>query len=87
MAQLEDGLNQIKKPRPELASYLDAAVTALREVGTEVKDEDLARLSPLKAKHLNVLGRYSFLPAVPGGGMLWALRDPADADADTEDDV
>ncbi|MFA7764358.1 Tn3 family transposase [Streptomyces sp. NRRL S-448] len=67
--------------------YLDAAVTALREAGTQVQDEDLARLSPLKAKHLNVLGRYSFLPSVPGAGMLRPLRDPADADAETEDDM
>ncbi|MFD9069808.1 Tn3 family transposase [Streptomyces lasiicapitis] len=67
--------------------YLDAALTALREAGTQVKDEDLARLSPLKARHLNVLGRYSFLPSVPGGGILRPLRDPADADAETEDDL
>ncbi|MFJ6699919.1 Tn3 family transposase [Streptomyces sp. NPDC091272] len=50
--------------------YLDAVVTVLHEAGTEVQDEYLARLSPLKARHLNVLGRYSFLPALPNGGML-----------------
>jgi hypothetical protein len=47
---------------------LDAALTALRAAGTQVHEEDLARLPPLKAKHLNVLGRYNFLASVPGGG-------------------
>ncbi|MFE4752408.1 Tn3 family transposase [Streptomyces mirabilis] len=65
--------------------YLDAAVTALREAGTKVRDEDL--MSPLKARHLNVLGQYSFCPAVPDGGMLRPLRDPADAGTEAEDSV
>lgn len=58
----------------------------LREAGAEVKDEGLARLSPLKARCFN-LGRYGFLPAVPGGGMLRPLHDLADAGAETEDDM
>ena len=62
--------------------YLDAAVTALRASGAEVNDEDVARLSPLKAKHLNVLGRYSFTATEPRGA-LRPLRDPA---APVEDD-
>ena len=55
--------------------YLDAAVTALREAGHVVRDEDVARLSPLKEKHLNALGRYAFTPTQPREG-LRPLRDP-----------
>ncbi|MFI6597267.1 Tn3 family transposase [Nonomuraea sp. NPDC050536] len=40
--------------------YLDAAVAQLRAEGHEIRDEDVARLSPLKHRNLNVLGRYSF---------------------------
>lgn len=47
---------------------LDASVTALREVGVEVNDEDAARLSPLRARHLNILGRYSFRASTPAAG-------------------
>jgi hypothetical protein len=40
-----------------------------------VDDADVARLSPLTRRHLNVHGRYSFtLPDLPGG--LRPLRDP-----------
>ncbi|MFF7243570.1 hypothetical protein ACFZBU_06690 [Embleya sp. NPDC008237] len=42
--------------------------------GFEVRDEELARLSPFVRHHINVLGRYSFqLPDLPGG--LRLLRD------------
>lgn len=54
--------------------YMDAAETQLRSDGFEVRDEDLARLSPFVRQHSNVLGRYSFpLPDLPGGLLL--LRD------------
>lgn len=45
--------------------YIDAAVAQLRVEGHEVRDEDVARLSPLKHRNLNVLGRYNYrrLPA------------------------
>jgi TnpA family transposase len=68
--------------------YLDAAVDELRRStpeGREVKDEDVARLSPLKGGNLNVLGRYSFRPVVPEGGRLRALRDPDAVDLDDVD--
>jgi DNA-binding transcriptional MerR regulator len=39
--------------------YIDAAVAQLRAEGHEIRDEDIARLSPLKHKYRNVLGRYS----------------------------
>lgn len=32
-----------------------------------VRDEDIARLSPLKHRNLNVLGRYSFTASAPAG--------------------
>ncbi|MCC2280531.1 transposase [Streptomyces sp. ET3-23] len=35
-----------------------AAVAELRAQDHEIRDEDVARLSPLKHKNLNALGRY-----------------------------
>lgn len=59
--------------------YMDAAVTQLREDGFDVRDEDVARLSPFVRHHINMLGRYSFqLPDLPGG--LRPLREPDAAD-------
>lgn len=49
--------------------YIDAAVAQLRAEGHEISDEDVARLSPLKFKNLNVLGRYSFTPSTPRQGL------------------
>ncbi|MEU0634015.1 Tn3 family transposase, partial [Streptomyces sp. NPDC005989] len=55
--------------------YMDAAVNQLRADGFDVRDEDVARLSPFVRHHINMLGRYSFqLPELPGG--LRPLRDP-----------
>ncbi|MGW7817889.1 Tn3 family transposase [Streptomyces puniciscabiei] len=54
--------------------YMDAAVNQLRADGFDVRDEDVARLSPFVRHHINMLGRYSFqLPDLPGG--LRPLRD------------
>ncbi|WP_420711761.1 Tn3 family transposase [Streptomyces sp. NRRL B-24720] len=59
--------------------YTDAAVNQLRADGFDVRDEDVARLSPSVRHHINVLGRYSFqLPDLPGGPR--PLRDPDAAD-------
>lgn len=59
--------------------YLDAAVNQLRADGFDIRDEDVARLSPFVRQHINMLGRYSFqLPDLPGG--LRSLRDPSAAD-------
>jgi hypothetical protein len=59
--------------------YMDAAVQQLREDGFDVRDEDVARLSPFVRHHINMLGRYSFqLPELPGG--LRPLRDPDGTD-------
>jgi hypothetical protein len=49
--------------------------------GQEVRDEDVAGLSPLGFKHVNFLGRYSF--TAPTLGPLRQLRGPS---ADNEDD-
>ncbi|AOP47929.1 Tn3 family transposase [Streptomyces lydicus] len=54
--------------------YMDAAVNQLRGDGFDVRDEDVARLSPFVRHHINMFGRYSFqLPDLPGG--LRPLRD------------
>jgi hypothetical protein len=42
---------------------------------TTVTRTSLARLSPLKHKNLNVLGRYSFTATQPAGGTMRPLRD------------
>ncbi|EPH46648.1 putative Transposase for transposon [Streptomyces aurantiacus JA 4570] len=56
--------------------YIDAAVAQLKAEGHELRDEDIARLSPLKHRNLNVLGRYSFTASTPAAGALRPLRDP-----------
>lgn len=59
--------------------YMDAAVDQLRADGFDVRDEDVARLSPFVRQHINMLGRYSFkLPELPGG--MRPLRDKDAAD-------
>ena len=53
--------------------YMDAALTQLCAEGYSVRDEDVARLSPLIHAHINMLGRYSLwyryaatAPVAPG---------------------
>jgi len=58
---------------------MNAALDQLRSQGRQVRDEDIARLSPFLRHHLNVHGKYSFvLPELPTG--LRALRSPEDDD-------
>jgi hypothetical protein len=40
--------------------YMDAALNQLMSEGYEVRPQDVARLSPLGLKHINMLGRYAF---------------------------
>jgi TnpA family transposase len=40
--------------------YMEAALNRLRHQGVEIKEADVARLSPLLHKHINMLGHYSF---------------------------
>jgi hypothetical protein len=49
--------------------YMNAALEKLRAQGYPVLDEDVARLSPFLRKHVNVVGKYSFLlPDLGEGG-------------------
>ena len=58
--------------------YMDAALDRLRAEGHEVLPADVARLSPLGFKHVNMLGRYAFtLPEMVARGELRPLRDPS----------
>jgi TnpA family transposase len=60
--------------------YMDAALDQLRAGGHDVRDEDIARLSPLGFDHINMLGRYAFtLPETVARGELRPLRDPMTA--------
>jgi hypothetical protein len=66
--------------------YLDAAVAQLRAKGHDIKDEDVARLSPLKDRHINFLGRYLFnIKASSPGRDLRPLRDPDAPELDEDD--
>jgi hypothetical protein len=66
--------------------YINAAVAQLRAEGHEIRDEDIARLSPLKHRNVNVLGRYSFTASTPAGGNLRPLRDPDAVELDDDDE-
>lgn len=62
--------------------YMEAVLTQLRQEGCSVRDEDVARLSPLIFEHINLLGRYSFtVPEAVIRGELRPLRDPAKEDS------
>jgi hypothetical protein len=61
--------------------YMDAALRQLRKEGLAVRDEDVARLSPLGYEHINMLGRYAFsLPDRIAPGELPPLRNPKQLD-------
>ena len=63
--------------------YMDAALNQLRAESFDVRDEDVARLSPLSFDHVNMLGRYAFiLPDQIARGELRPLRDPQNPDDD-----
>lgn len=55
-----------------------------RPAGHIIDEADKARLSPLKEKHLNCLGRYAFTASNPHEG-LRPLRDPAAPDEHDHD--
>ena len=57
--------------------YLDRILQRLRDSGYEVREEDVARLSPYMYAHINVHGHYSFMPLNLGVGVgNRPLRDP-----------
>lgn len=64
--------------------YLDAAVAQLRADGHDIKDEDVARLSLLKDRHIKYLGRYLF--TIKAGGLGQGLRPFRDPDAPEDPD-
>jgi hypothetical protein len=65
--------------------YLDAAVEQLRANGAPVREEDVARLSPLRHAHLNCLGRYAF--TTQPSAELRPLRDPNARDAEDDGEL
>ncbi|MGW7044215.1 Tn3 family transposase [Streptomyces avermitilis] len=67
--------------------YPDAVVARLRAEGHDLKDEDVARLSPLKGRHINFMSRYQFNFAAGGPGEgLRSLRDPDAPELDRDGD-
>jgi TnpA family transposase len=63
--------------------YIDAVLEQLRREGYPIKDEDVARLSPLGFEHINLLGRYTFsMPESVQRGELRPLRSPNDMGED-----
>jgi TnpA family transposase len=59
--------------------YINAALEQLASEGYTIRDEDVARLSPLVFDHINLLGRYAFsVPDSVARGQLRPLRNPAD---------
>ena len=63
--------------------YMDAALHQLRAEGQDVLTDDVAPLSPLSFKHINMLGRYAFiLSDIVARGDLRPLRDPRTASLD-----
>lgn len=47
--------------------YMDRAIKALRAAGHEVRDEDVAHLSPARHEHINPFGKYRFDRLPPRG--------------------
>ena len=57
------------------AIYMEAALNHLRAQDVKIQPADLARLSPLRHKHIYVLGRYAFtLPEPIANGALRPLN-------------
>lgn len=66
--------------------YIDAAVAQLKAEGQEIRDEDIARLSPLKHRNLNLLAARASPPRPRPPGALRPLRDPVGPALDEDDD-
>ena len=61
--------------------YMQAALEHVERQGETLKDEDIARLSPLSHKHVNMLGHYSFTLAEQVLNCeLRPLKQPSDHD-------
>ncbi len=59
--------------------YMDKALSHLRSTGYKTRTEDIVRLSPLRHKHINLMGRYNFDLTEELVGMR-ALREPTTID-------
>ena len=77
-------LNSARRSRLWTTRYIDAAVAQLQAEGNEIREEDIARLSPLKHCNLNLLGRYSFTAIRPGA--LRPLHDPDAPELDEDEE-
>lgn len=59
---------------------MQEAIQPARASGLDVRNDDLAHLSPLIWRHLNFLGQYDFsLPDTVLNGGLRPLRNPSSA--------
>jgi len=68
--------------------YMDAALKQLKAEGYAVRPEDVARLTPLRWSHINMLGRYAFsLPEAVLRGELRPLRNSIDRMDELWDDL
>lgn len=57
--------------------YMGAVLNQLEQEGYKIKEDDMARLSPLTHDHINMLGRYSFAVSESiRKGELRPLRNP-----------
>lgn len=61
--------------------YLNQSVRQLTDSGEEVREDDLARISPLMNAHIHFMGRYHFrLDEAVAEGRLRPLRDPSETE-------
>ena len=66
--------------------YMDAAPNQLRDGGFNAPEEDIARLSPIGFKHINMFSRYAFtLHDAVARGELRPLRNPTAQGADADE--
>nr|WP_199847564.1 MULTISPECIES: hypothetical protein [unclassified Streptomyces] len=73
---------------PKRTAMLTAVMRHLeaKAIDEALGKEDIARLSPLKHRNLNLLGRYSCTASTPAAGALRPLRDPDAPELDEDDD-
>ncbi len=74
----EDQLNSLSLVTNDIVVwntvYIQEAIKLLRARGEIINEEDVAKLSPLLSKHINILGKYSFvLPESVRDGKLREL--------------
>lgn len=62
-----------------------SAVAQLQAEGHELREEGIARLSPLNHRDLNLLGRNSFTASTTAAGALRPLRDPDASELDGDE--